>query len=161
MGIALANLGKRRFKMVLKNRTLTIFLTFTEPSPIQVGSEHYFEWRTTNLEEVIFTFHLIINPSYGFSKPHTFIQSNSHRAYPTIFSIWHNYPHYTPSTLVSYLEGDLTYIWPDHNPAQFLKSLQVFITDYFCPITPFSPPQNLYPYYPLPSCPPQSSEDQQ
>ena len=55
-----------------------ISLTFTEPSPIQVGSEHYFEWRTTDREEIIFTFHLVINPSYGFFAPHTFVQSNSH-----------------------------------------------------------------------------------
>ena len=57
-----------------------ISLSFTDPSPIQVGSEHYFKWRTTDLEEIIFTFHLVINLSYGFFGLHTFIQSNSHQA---------------------------------------------------------------------------------
>ena len=134
--------------------------TFTEPCPLQVGSEHYFEWQTIDLEEIIFTFHLIINPSYRFFAPHTFIQSSSHWAYPTIFSIWHDCPHYAPTELLDYLENDLSYIWLDHFPSKFLKTLQVFITDFFQPVTPFSLPQNLYPFYPLPTCLPQSSESQ-
>ena len=55
-----------------------ISLTFTKPCPIQVGSEHFFEWRTTDQEEIIFKFHLTINPPYGFLTPHSFVQSNSH-----------------------------------------------------------------------------------
>ena len=82
-------------------------------------------------------FHLIINPSYGFFAPHTFIQSNSHRAYPTIFSIWYDCPHYAPTQLIDYLENNLSYIWPDHAPIKFLKALQVFINDYFRLITLF------------------------
>ena len=131
--------------------------TFTAPSPIQVGSEHYFKWRTADLEEVIFTFHLIINSFFG---PHTLIQSNSHWAYPMIFSVWHDCPYYAPSILVDYLKGNLSYIWPDHHPALFLKSLQLFITSYFHPVTPFSPPQDHCPFYPLPSHSPLSSEEQ-
>ena len=100
-----------------------ISLTFTEPTPIQVGSEHYFEWRTTDQEEIIFTFHLVINPSCRFFAPHTFIQSNSHRAYPTIFNIWYDCPHYTPTQLIDYLKNDLSYIWLDHAPIKFLRSL--------------------------------------
>ena len=137
-----------------------ISLTFTKPSPIQVGSEHYFEWRITDWEEIIFMFHLVINPSYGFFAPHTFIQSNSHQAYPTIFSVWYDCPHYAPTQLINYLENDLSYIWPDHAPIKFLKSLQVFINDYFRPVAPFSPPQDCYPLYPLPTHSPQSSEHQ-
>ena len=76
-----------------------ISVTFTEPSHIQVGSEHYLEWWTTDQEEIIFMFHLVINPSYRFFALHTFIQSNSHRVYPMIFSVWYNCPHYTPTQL--------------------------------------------------------------
>ena len=84
--------------------------TFIKPSPIQVGSKHCFEWRTTNREEIIFTFHLVINPSYGFFTPHTFVQSNSHQAYSTLFSVWYDCPHYAPTQSINYFGNNLSYI---------------------------------------------------
>ena len=44
-------------------------LSFTEPTPIQVGTEHYFEWVHSETRIPLVAFHFIIHPTFTFSEP--------------------------------------------------------------------------------------------
>ena len=41
----------------------TTSLSFTHPTPIQIGTEHYFEWQYTETKVPLVAFHLIIHLS--------------------------------------------------------------------------------------------------
>ena len=45
-----------------------ISLSFTSPSPIQISSEHYFEWREVESPLPIVAIRIIIHPSFAFAS---------------------------------------------------------------------------------------------
>jgi hypothetical protein len=125
-----------------------VSLSFEYPSPIQVGTEHYFEWRRYNDTSIIASVHIIIHPAFTLLGPHYKITRSSHQAYPTVHILWWDCPFHLPSEVSHFLTNDLLSIWPDDNLDQFDLLLHTFCDRYYRPVTPFSAPQNLYPHSP-------------
>ena len=136
-----------------------ISLSFTYPPPFQVGTEHHFEWRSKDNTFVIVSFHLIIHPTFAFFEPLFKISRQSFRPYPTIHCFWHDCPHRLDILTSHFIEQTLEPLWQREGLDIFTAELDAFFTRYYNPITPFSPPQNLYPYLPTsPNYSPTTSE---
>jgi hypothetical protein len=125
-----------------------VSLSFEYPSPIQVGTEHYFEWRRFEDNSIITSIHFVIHPAFTFLEPHYRISRSSHQAHPTIHIFWWDCPFHLPLEVSHFLNHDLHNIWPEDNLDQFDLLLTSFCVRYYKPVTPFSAPQHLYPHSP-------------
>ena len=122
--------------------------SFTHPTPIQISSEHYFEWRAQEDNFIIFSFHIIISLVYCFFEPEFKIVINSYKSHPTIFCLWHDCPLRLSFPIGNYIEDTLANIWPEEHLDRFQIELDGFIRRYYKNVTPWSTPQNLYPLSP-------------
>ena len=61
-----------------------VSLSFTSPSPIQISSEHYFEWREVGSPLVLVALHIIIHPSFAFTEPQFHISGTHLKNFPII-----------------------------------------------------------------------------
>ena len=125
-----------------------VSLSFTLPSPIQVGTEHYFEWRSVETNHIIVSLHIIISPVFCFFEPNYQIVSNSYKSHPSIICLWHDCPHFLSFSAHDYLENVLGKLWPEDKLDLFCKEIDWFISRYYKTVTPWSAPQNLYPNSP-------------
>ena len=121
-----------------------VSLSFSLPSPIQVGTEHYFEWRSKEANCIIVSVHFIISPVFCFFEPQFNIIANSYKSHPTIICLWQDCPHYLSFSAQDYLENTLGRLWPDDGLDLFCLELNWFINRYYKTATPWSAPQNLY-----------------
>ena len=67
-------------------------LSFTEPTPIQVGTEHYFEWLHKESRIPLVAFHLIIHPTFAFGEPLFTFSSIHLKPFPIIHCLWSDCP---------------------------------------------------------------------
>ena len=125
-------------------------LSFTEPTPIQVGSEHYFEWLHKESRIPIVAFHLIIHPTFTFAEPLFTFGSQHLKPFPIIHCLWSDCPRHINLLTSDFLDQTLVHKWPDQNVDAFHLLLQDFFSCYYRPVTPFSFRQDLYPNSPTP-----------
>ena len=143
-------------------------LSFTEPTPIQVGTEHYFEWVHSETRIPLVAFYLIIHPTFAFGEPLFTFSSIHLKPFPIIHCLWNDCPRHLNLLTSDFLDQTLVYKWPDQNINAFGIHLHNFFSSYYRAVTPFSLHQDLYPNstapplysYHITPCSPSSSGDQ-
>ena len=120
-----------------------------QPPHLQVGSEHYFEWRVLNSDFVIAAFHLLINPLVYIHDPIVKISRRSYKPYPLITCVWHNCLHWVDILTSDFISNYLFNSWGSKSRLDIFKEiLNCFFTACYCPVSPQSIPQNLWPHHP-------------
>ena len=126
------------------------YLSFTEPTPIQVASEHYFEWLHQESRIPIVAFHLIIHPTFAFGEPLFTFGSIHLKPFPIIHCLWNNCPRHLNLLTSHFIDQTLLHKWPDQRLDTFSINLDNFFSSYYRPVTPYSLRQDLYPNSPTP-----------
>ena len=123
--------------------------SFTEPTPIQVGTEHYFEWVHSKTRIPPAAFHFIIHPTFTLREPLFTFGSVHLKPFPIIHSLWSDCPRHLNLLTSDFLDQTLVYKWPDQNIDAFGIHLHN-LSSYYRAVTPFSLRQDLYPNSPTP-----------
>ena len=92
-----------------------ISLSFTTPSPIQISSEHYFEWREVNSPLPLVAIHIVIHPSFAFSKPLFNITGTHLKNFTIIHILWNDCPQHLDCISHHYIHNVLGEQYPDQN----------------------------------------------
>ena len=127
-----------------------ISLSFTSPSPSQISSEHYFEWREVDSPLPIVAIHVIIHPSFAFAEPLFNIAGTHLKNFPIIHILWSDCPRHLNHISHNYIHNVLGDRYPDQNLDLFALKFDYFITSYYKAVTPYSLRQDLYPLSPTP-----------
>ena len=125
-------------------------LSFTKPTPIQVGVEHYFEWVHQESRIPLVAFHLIIHPTFAFGEPLFTFGSIHLKPFPIIHCLWSDCPRHLNLLTSHFIDQTLLNKWPDQRLDAFSINLDNFFDSYYRAVTPYSLRQDLYPNSPTP-----------
>ena len=127
-----------------------VSLSLTTPSPIQISSEHYFEWREVDSPLPLVAIHILIHPSFAFEVPYFKISGTHLKNFPIIHILWNDCPRHLDRISHHYIHDVLGEQYPDQNLDLFAIKFDQFITAYYKAVTPYSLRQDLYPFSPTP-----------
>ena len=121
---------------------------FTLPTPIQIGTEQYFEWKEIDSPLTLVAFHIIIHPTFAFPSPQFNISGSHLKNFPIIHCLWNDCPHHLDRLSSDYIENVLGERYPDQHLDLFTLNIDWFITSYYKPVTPYPLQQDIYPLSP-------------
>ena len=127
-----------------------VSLGFTVPTPIQIGTEHYFKWRGVDSLLTLVTFHLIIHPTFTFMEPLFNIAGNHLKNFHIIHCFWNDCLYHLAHFSHTLIHDTLHNWYPDQNLDLFAIKINNFITSYYKAVTPYSLCQDCYLNSPTP-----------